>query len=235
MSEHHHHEKDHSPKEHKRENKTKKSSAQVLDLSKILNAKVLVPVIVAVILVGGFLLLLSKGWIVAATVNGSSISRHEVRNLVEKDAGADVLRGLISQKLIDQEVKNKKISISADAINAEIATISDLLEEQGLTFGDALEGQGLSMEDARDQIKRQLELEVLLAEKVVVSDEEIDEFIAQNEISLPEDDEEEELLRVSIREQLEQQKLYNEYLTLESQLRNEANIKFFVDYLDSKE
>ncbi len=233
MSEHHHHENNHSSKEEHRH--TSKKNAAAFDFSKIMQPKILAPIITATVVVIVFLLLLSNGWIVAATVNGSAISRHEVRNLVEKDSGADALRGLISQKLLDQEIKDKKISVTEAQIDEEIATISDLLEKQGLTFAEAIEGQGLTMNEARKQVKRQLELEGLFADSVIVSEEEINAFIESNQVPLPEDEGEKAELLSSVREQMEQEKLYNEYIAKEAELREQASIKFFVDYLDSKE
>lgn len=132
-------------------------------------------------------LIFAKGIFVAATVNGSPISRLSVIGELEKQGGKKVLETIIETKLIETELNKKEISVSKDDVDVEIENIKTQVASQGGTFETALAQQGLTEEKLREQITIQRKLEKLLADKVAVSEAEIDAYIKDSKATPPKD------------------------------------------------
>lgn len=185
-------------------------------------------IIIAAIVALGSLIYSAKGLFIAATVNGSPISRLSVISKLEKSSGKNLLDSLITEKLVKNEAKLKKIIISDDEVNGEIKRIEDQIAAQGGTLEEAMAGQGMSIDDLKTQIALQLELEKLVAEKTDVTDEEVAQYIADNQISIPE--EEESTAAEQIKNEIKNQKIGQEVDTLITDLKSRAKINYFVKY-----
>ena len=180
--------------------------------------------LVVVLILGA--LLYSQGLIVAAKVNGESISRLSVLSELEDQAGAAVLDSLISDILIEQVATEAGVTVTDSEVATEIAAIESQISGQGGTLEDVLAQQGLTRESLTKQIRTQKMLEMLLASDITVTEEEVNAFIEANG-PLPEG--QEETLRPQIEEQIKSQKFSTaqSYIT---GLRTQANIQYFVDY-----
>ncbi len=171
----------------------------------------------------------SKGFFIAATVNGSPISRLAVIGELEKQGGKQALESLITERLIEAELKKNTIVVSEADIDAEIEKIEEQVASQGGTLEEALTAQGMSMEILRTQIKTQKGLEQLLADKVTVTDEELATALESAKGSAPAGMTDEEL-KTAIIEQLKQQKFQEEAQKWVAELTTNADIKYFVTY-----
>lgn len=171
----------------------------------------------------------SKGLFVAATVNGSPVSRLAVISALEKQGGKQALDAIISEKLIEVELKKSNITVSESDIDAEIKKIEEQVAGQGGTLEEALETQGMTMDILREQIATQKGLEALLADKIVVTDSEIESALKSAEGSAPEGMTPDEL-KSAITEQLKQQKFQAEAQAWVASLSTNADIKYFVTY-----
>jgi foldase protein PrsA len=185
-------------------------------------------IIIAAILVIGALVYVYKGLFIAATVNGSPISRLSVIQKLEKASGKNLLDSLITDKLIQDAAKAKGISVSDDEVNVEIKKIQDQVTAQGSTLDKALAAQGMSLDDLKNNIILQKEIEKLLGDKINVTDQEIDKYITDNKITLPKG--QEAATRGQIKSQLSNQKLNTEAQTFITDLKSKAKIKYFVNY-----
>lgn len=185
-------------------------------------------IIIAVIVVLGVLAYVYKGLFIAATVNGSPISRLAIIQKLEKASGKSLLDSLITEKLVQDEASAKKIIISDDEINAEIKKIEDQIVAQGGTLDAALGAQSMSRDDLKKQIVFQKEVETLVADKINVSDEEVAQYIKDNKISIPEG--QEAATEEQIKNDLRNQKLNTEAQTLITTLKAKAKIQYFVKY-----
>lgn len=165
---------------------------------------------------------------VAATVDGSPISRLSVISKLEKSSGKSLLDSLITEKLIQNEAKAKKIVIGDDEINEEIKIIENQVVAQGSVLSEALAGQGMSLEDLKTQITLQKELEKLVADKMNVTDEEVAEYIINNKISVPAG--QEAAINEQVRNELKYQKISQEANILIAALKSQAEINYFVNY-----
>lgn len=171
----------------------------------------------------------SKGFFIAATVNGSPISRFAIIGELEKQGGKQALESLITERLIEAELKKNTIVVSDTDIDTEIKKLEEQVASQGGTLEEALAAQGMSMEILRTQIKTQKGLEQLLADKVTVTDEELATALESAKGSAPAGMTDEEL-KTAIIEQLKQQKFQGEAQKWVAELTTNADIKYFVTY-----
>jgi hypothetical protein len=175
------------------------------------------------------LLYFSRSLLFAAFVGGRPITRIQLITELEKQAGQQALDSLITKELLTQEARKKNINITDLEINAEIDRITSIIEAQGTTLETALAMQGQTMSDLEENIKLQKTVERLLADSIVVSDEEIINYFEENKSFYGEgvnfDD-----IKDSIKDQLVQEKLSGEFQLLLQKLKSEGNIIYFVDF-----
>ncbi len=174
-------------------------------------------------------LIVMQGYVVAATVNGSPISRLSVIRELEKQGGAQALQALIDKKLIETELNKQNVTATKEDIDAEIEKIEAQVTAQGGTLETALAQQGMTEEKFREQITVQKKLEKLLADKVAVTDAEIDTYIKDSKAA-PHKDETMEDFRKEMGEQLKQQKFQTEAQQWVSDIEARAKIKHYVNY-----
>jgi hypothetical protein len=187
--------------------------------------------ILLLVLIGSvaFVYFMKKSWFIAATVNGTPVSRVSVIQELEKQGGKSVLDDMIMKMLIRDEVHRLKIVIKRSDIDAEIKTTESQVTSQGGTLDEVLEQQGMTRDDLTEQVLMKKQLEQILADKIQVSDEEINQYLKEHKInptkdmSLPE-------LKNKIQEQLQSTKFSTEVQKLIVDLRESANIVHYVEY-----
>jgi len=185
-------------------------------------------IIIAAVIILIALIYVFRGLFVAAIVNGSPISRLSVISKLEKTSGRNLLDSLITEKLIQNEAKAKKLVISSEEINGEIKKIEDQVVSQGGTLNEALAAQGMSQEDLKTQINIQLELEKLVSDKISVTDQEVAKYISDNKISISAG--QEATSTEQIKNELKNQKVSQEANALITTLKSQARINYFVNY-----
>lgn len=174
-------------------------------------------------------LFFAKGIFVAATVNGSPISRLSVIQELEKQGGKQALESLIDKKLIETELKKQNITVTKEEVDEEIKKIEEQVASQGGTLDQALALQGMTREKLIEQITIQKKLEKLLADKVAVTDAEVDTYLKDSKATPPKDVKMEDF-RKQISGQLKQQKFQQEAQKWVSDLTASAKIKYYVNY-----
>ena len=185
--------------------------------------------IALLIILAGALGYLAKPLIFAASVNGRFITRIELIRELEKQGGADVLDNLITKALIFQEGKNRGIGVTEDEVNTEITRIEGVVSAQGTSLDEALMLQGQTRGDFLEQIKLQKTVEKLLAEKIVVTDEEVKKYYDENKQLFGEDSKFEDVSD-KVKSQLMQEKLSSEYQSWIAELRKNAKLNYFVNF-----
>lgn len=182
--------------------------------------------IVALILIGLFF---AKGFFIAATVNGSPISRWSVIKELEKQGGKQAIEAIIDQKIIKAELDKQKIAVTTEEVDGEIKKIEEQVAAQGGTLDMALQQQGMTKEKLVEQITVQKRVEKLLGDKIVVTEEEIDKYIEASKVTPPKDMTKEDF-RKQISEQLKKQKLQQEGQQWVTNLTASAKIKYYGNY-----
>jgi len=184
----------------------------------------IVAVLVAFVL--GYLL---KGLFIAATVNGVPISRSKVVRQLEKYQGSAALESLVTEELIRQEAKKKGVVVTEEELNAEVKKIEDSLRGQDQTLDEILKLQRMTKKDLTDNLKLNKLIEKILADKVTVTDEEVQSYIDQNKDSFPEGTDMEQV-KTLVKEQLTQEKLGTEYQAWIDGIKTTAKINTLVKY-----
>lgn len=205
--------------------KVKKAKGAFI-LEKLKTPRVFIALIV--VIVAG-LLFYFRGLFVAAVVNGEPITRLSLISQMEKKDGKQMLSTLVTQTLILQEARKRKIDISQQEIDADIKQIETGLTSQGQTLNQAMLAQGITREDLSKDIKIQKLVEKMFAKGVKVADSEVTDYIDKNQSSIPTnltpDD-----VKKQVRQQLEQQKLSVNFQTWLDSAQKNAKIQYFVNY-----
>ena len=103
----------------------------------------------------------TKSWPIIAVVNYMPITRFELDQLMYGKVGKEALDALITQKLVDQELMSKKMSVTSSEIDARLEEIKKQLGTPE-NFNQILELQGVTQVQLREQIDYQLKLEKLV-------------------------------------------------------------------------
>lgn len=194
--------------------------------NKIKQPKFFIPLIIIILAIAAFYL---KGFFIAALVNGEPITRLSLISQMEKKDGKQMLSTLVTQTLISQEAKKRKIDVSQQEIDADIKRIETGLTSQGQTLDQAMLAQGITREDLIKDIKIQKLVEKMFAKDIKVADSEVTDYIDKNQSSIPTnltpDD-----VKKQVRQQLEQQKLSTVFQAWLDSAQKNAKIQYFVNY-----
>ena len=181
-----------------------------------------------ILVIFGSLYLLKDVFIVAV-VNGQPIYRWTMINQLEKQGGQQVLSSLVTETLVKQAIKEAGIVVAKEETEAQIAEIETSLAAQGITLEQALIQEGMTRAELIEQIELQSAVDQLVAKDIVVTEEEIDQYITDNQEFLPT-----ELTGDALREEVRQQ-LYNIKVSEATQawvqsLQDQAQILYLRDY-----
>lgn len=188
-----------------------------------------IPAIILAIVVLAGLAYLGRSLFFAAFVNGKPIFRLSIVKELERKQGKTTLDSLVQKELISQEAKKKNIAVTNEDVQMEIDKITKAVEAQGVTLDAALSYQGQTRADLEENIRIQKTLEVLLADKLAVSDEDVKNYFEENKAVYGENPDFEQL-KVSISEQLKQEKLSGEFQTWIDNLKKDSKIIYFVNF-----
>jgi len=161
----------------------------------------------------------------AALVNGKPIFRYKLSQLLIKSSGKEALENLIVEGLIKEEVKRNQVVVTREDIDGEIKKISDQLGA-GTKLEDVLKAQGISIDDFRSQMETKLQVYKILGKDLTVSEDEIGQFLKENEKSLTATSEAEK--RTQANEALREQKINEKVQTWISDLLAKAKITRFL-------
>ena len=172
---------------------------------------------------------LGRGLFVVALVNGTPISRLAVVRELEKQGGSETLDNLVVKSLIFQEARKKGVTVSQEELDQELSRINDIVSKQGMTLDEALALQNQSKNDLIEQIKLQKTVERILADKIAVTEEEVNDYFDKNK-ELFDDGAKLEDVSGEIRNQLAQTKLSSAYQSWITDLKASASINYFVTF-----
>jgi len=173
---------------------------------------------------------INKGLLIAATVNGKPIMRTDIVKRLEKQGGKTILDTIITQELILQEAQKRKISITQKEIDNEIKNIEKNITAQGMTLDQVLLQEGMKKSDLVNEIKIQLIVKKIVDKGITVSEKEVDDYLKSQEDQGLTQTAEETPSRDKIKEQLKQQKLQEKIQEFVADIRSKARINYFVNY-----
>jgi hypothetical protein len=131
----------------------------------------------------GILAAVNKGWVVAAMVDGRPIFAWQLNSTLRTRYGQQTLEGMIGEALIQREAEKNGIAVSKEDIAKKQREILSSLGTE-VNLEDFLKFQGMTEADFNSQLVIQLTVERLLTKDMVVSEADIDNFIATSAATL---------------------------------------------------
>ncbi len=215
----------------KKQQSKKKKIQDKMSKSKLMNTPTIIALVVIILL--GLTYIFRDAYL-AAMVNGQPITRIRIQKEAEKMQGEQILEQAVLEALIVQKAREEGVQVSDEAVNEQINQIKENVAGQGQDFDQLLAMQGMTLAELEQQIKIQKLAEELVGTEVEVTQEDIDQYLQQNEQFLPEDATEEELQQQA-RQQLEQQKMSQKYQNWIEDLKENAQVKYFGLYQQETE
>ncbi|CAM3401751.1 posttranslocation chaperone PrsA2 [Aeromicrobium ponti] len=115
----------------------------------------------------------------AATVNGEKISRDELHERLVDQYGQELLDTLITEKVIEQEVKKENVKVTQEEIDEEKAVYAESYGGED-ALKQTLETSGLTMADFEDDIESYLATKKLLEPRIDITEDEMKTYFDQN-------------------------------------------------------
>lgn len=194
-----------------------------LDVKKLEPKKLIKPLIFLLILAVVYLV---KDEVIVASVNGKPVTRWALVRNLEKQSASAVLENMTLQMLVEQKLKEEGVKVSDEDMNAELAKIEEQLAAQGQDLDNLLKAQGLTRATVKEQLALSKGMEILLADKTAVTEEEIVAYFEENKTMIGKDVKFEDI-KADIESQLKQQKLSTEQQKWFAEIKKAAKINYF--------
>ncbi|MGI6278234.1 MAG: SurA N-terminal domain-containing protein [Patescibacteria group bacterium] len=185
--------------------------------------KTTIAIVIGLFLLGFFYF--KRHWLVVAVVNGQPIWRWQYNQTLEEQYGTQVLDQIIDKRLIEQKAKEEGVVVDQEVIDQEIDQIKESLGPDN-SLEEILTFQGMTMAGLREEIKNQLILEELLSSGVEVSQEEIDQYLVDNEETIMAEGEKERTDEAT--EAIRMDKMNQKFQDWYQTLREEAKITYLI-------
>lgn len=118
--------------------------------------------------------------VVPALVNGQPIWSWNYVGKLHQQAGQQVLDQMISEALIEQEIRKQGIQVTAAEVDQQVAEINDQLGENSGGLDAVLALQGVGRDEFMRQVRLNLAMEKLVAGTIQISEEEIAQELKDN-------------------------------------------------------
>ena len=163
----------------------------------------------------------SRGYIVSALVNGKPIFGWELNRALVSRYGTQTLESIISERLIADAAAKGGIVIPQADVDAKVQELVASLGPN-VNLDDVLKYQGMTKKEFEDQVRLQMTVEKILGKDIVISDTDVDTFIADNKDALTATDE--AGLRIEAKQTLLSQKINEKIQTWFADLKAQAKI-----------
>jgi foldase protein PrsA len=161
--------------------------------------------------------------LVPAMVGSSVVTRFELWSRLEKSYGVQVLDDMVNEKILDKAILDSKIKVDQAKVDEQIKTLETQFESTG-GLEEALKQRGLSRADLEKQIKTQLAVEEILADKITPTGEEVQAQFDAGSATVYKDKKLEEV-KDGITEELKQTKLRDEFLVWFGEVKKSVKVK----------
>lgn len=124
---------------------------------------------------------------IVAKVNGESITKDELYDIMVEQYGNQALEAMISERIIKKEVEKGKIEVSDADVEEEIGKISEQYGGKEI-FESAMASYGYSMDSMKRDILTNLQIKKLLSPSITIDDKEIEAYFEENKESFEEEE-----------------------------------------------
>jgi foldase protein PrsA len=163
--------------------------------------------------------------VVPALVGNTPVTRFELWSRLEKSYGAQSLDDMVNEKILDQAIADAHIKIDEAKLTEQVKALETQFETTG-GLDEALKQRGLTRKDLEKQIRTQLSVEELLADKINPTDEEVTKQFESGATTLYKDKKLEDV-KASITDELKQTKLRDEFLVWFGEIKKNVKVKNF--------
>lgn len=164
-------------------------------------------------------------YLVPAIVGGKPITRFAIWSKLEQSYGAETLDNMVNEAILNHAIAESGVTIEQSAIDAQMSTLDKQFESLG-GLDEALKQRGLTKSALEEQIRTQLSVEKILADKANVSDEEIQKEYDTNKGTLYKDQKFEDA-RGTIASTLKDSKIRDAFITWFADVKGQAKVKNF--------
>lgn len=116
---------------------------------------------------------------VVAKVGDVEITKDELYNILVEQYGEESLNAIISDKIIELEIKKADIKVTEEEIAEEFTKMENYYGGAEV-LAETMASYNMSKEDMDENIRLNLSMKKLVGSDIVVTDEEIAEFFAAN-------------------------------------------------------
>lgn len=116
---------------------------------------------------------------VIAKVGDVNISKEEFYDSLVEKHGEETLNALISEKIIEFEIEKSNYEITQEDIDKEF-TLMEFYYGGAEKLAETMAAYGMTREEMEENIKSNLSVKKLVSSNIVVTDEEVEEFYAEN-------------------------------------------------------
>ena len=163
--------------------------------------------------------------VVPAMVGNMPVTRFELWSRLEKSYGTQALDDMVNEKILDKAIADAHIKIDDSKRTDQISALEKQFETTG-GLDDALKQRGLTRKDLEKQIRTQLSVEELLADKINPTDEEIKKQFDSNAATIYKDKKFDDV-KLFIVDELKQTKLRDEFLVWFGEIKKSVKVKNF--------
>ena len=163
--------------------------------------------------------------LVPAVVDNQLVTRFELWSRLEKSYGAQALDDMVNEKILDAAIAKSGVKVDQAKLDDQIKALEKQFEATG-GLDEALKQRGLSRKDLEDQIRTQLAVEILLADKITPSEADVKAQFEGGATTVYKDKSFDDA-KAGIAEELKQAKLRDEFLVWFAEIKKTAKVKNF--------
>ncbi len=163
--------------------------------------------------------------LVPAVVDNRLVTRFELWSRLEKSYGAQALDDMVNEKILDRAIAKSGVKVDQDKLDDQIKALEKQFEATG-GLEEALKQRGLSRKDLEGQIRTQLAVEILLADKINPSESDVKAQFEGGATTIYKDKSFDNA-KAGIAEELKQAKLRDEFLVWFAEIKKNAKVKNF--------
>lgn len=164
-------------------------------------------------------------WLVPAVAGNKLVTRFELWSRLEKSYGAQALDDMVNEKILDHAIDEAHVKVDQTKLDDQVKALEKQFESTG-GLDDALKQRGLTRKDLIKQVRTQLAVEELLADKINPSDEEVKKQFDAGATTMYKDKKFEDV-KVGITDELKQTKLRDAFLAWFADVKKTAKVKTF--------
>jgi foldase protein PrsA len=149
------------------------------------NKKLVFVIGVLILAIGVFLSLALPKDKAIAKINGDSISKDELYDVMVEQYGAATVEQLIADKIVASEAKKQKITISDEELNKEVDKLKESYGGEEV-FDQVLASNNTTVDVLKEDLKNYLTMRKLIEPQIEITDEELKTYFDENKDSLGE-------------------------------------------------